>query len=148
MNMEIIKSKFEGYFILEKVIRAIREFFYAKSFHEVETPLLIPAVIPESYLEYFETYLLDRNRGRRKMFLSTSPEASLKKLLAFGVGNCFEITKSFRNTETGSLTHNPEFTILEWYRVGAQYMDLIKDCEALITHICRSLKISAINYQG
>src|SRR3989338_7361659 len=148
MNKTNIKSKFEGFFIREKVIRAIREFFYSQSFHEVETPILTPAVIPESYLEYFETYLLDRKRRRRKMFLSTSPEASLKKLLVLGIGNCFEITKSFRNTETGSYLHNPEFTILEWYRVGAHYLDIIKDCEELITHICRSLNISAINYQG
>lgn len=148
MNVDNIKSKFDKFFIREKVIRAIREFFYSQYFHEVETPILTPAVIPESYVEYFETYLLDRKRNRKKIFLSTSPEASLKKLLVLGIGNCFEITKSFRNTESGSMTHNPEFTILEWYRVGAQYMDIIKDCEALITHICRYLNISAINYQG
>src|SRR3989338_10309204 len=134
MNKEEIKSKFAGYFIREKVIRAIRDYFYSQSFHEVETPLLVPGVIPESYLESFKTTLITRNRKRKSMFLTTSPEASMKKLLAAGMGNCFEITKSFRNTETGSLTHNPEFTILEWYRVGVQYMEIIKDCEELISH--------------
>lgn len=52
-----------------------------------------------------------------------------------GLGNCFAITKSFRNMETNSRLHNPEFTILEWYRVGADYFDIMNDCEKLITSV-------------
>lgn len=143
----------EKYFVREKVIQAIREFFLLQQFHEVETPLLVSSVIPESYLDVFATNLKDRLGGNQKLFLTTSPEASIKKLLAAGIGNCFEITKSFRNGETGSKLHNPEFTILEWYRVGATYEDIMKDCEKLVTYINKKLKtknlrLNEINYQN
>ncbi len=124
-------------------MRAIRDFFYREKFHEVETPLLLPALIPESYLDVFETFLKDRHGNKKRVFLATSPEASIKKLLASGFGNCFEITRSFRNGETESTTHNPEFTILEWYRVGADYTKIMEDCEKLILHIYNKIKNSA-----
>lgn len=125
----------ERYGIREKVVRAIRSYFESQKFHEVETPLLISHPPAESYLDVFETTLLDRHRNPTKAYLSTSPEMPLKKLLAAGLGNCYALTKSFRNMETGSSTHNPEFTILEWYRVGADYFAIMKDCEALVDAI-------------
>ena len=118
----------ERYFIREKTIRAIRSFFESEQFHEIETPMLIPHPPAESYLEVFETKLLDRARHATPAYLSTSPEVSLKKLMVAGLGDCFSITKSFRNMETQSKTHNPEFTILEWYRVGSNYFDIMNDC--------------------
>lgn len=148
-------SLWQRYFVREKVIQAIREFFLKQHFHEVETPLLVSSVIPESYLEVFETHLLDRNRKKKRMFLTVSPEVSIKKLLAAGIGNCFEITKSFRNTETDSNLHNPEFTILEWYRVEATYKDIMEDCERLLVFIYKKLEgvkktdtDAIISYQG
>lgn len=123
------------YFVREKVITAIRTFFFNQGFHEVETPLLTGSLPPESYVDVFETTLLDRQRRPTRAFLPTSPEPFLKKLLVSGIGNCFSITKSFRNTEMQSKTHNPEFTILEWYRVGADYTDIMKDCEDLLIFI-------------
>lgn len=128
--------------IRDLILRSIRSFFWDRNFTEVETPLLVPAVIPESYLEYFRTELMDRNRKKKTMFLTTSPEASLKKLIAAGIGNCFEITRSFRNTETDSGTHNPEFTILEWYRVGVDYRRIMEDCESLVNHILERIQSS------
>lgn len=125
----------ERYFIREKVICAIRSFFEKEKFHEVETPVLISHPPAESYLDVFETKLLDRNRRETPCYLSTSPEVSLKKLMVAGLGNCYSITRSFRNMETQSKTHNPEFTILEWYRVGADYTDIMNECERLFTHI-------------
>ncbi|OIO12890.1 EF-P lysine aminoacylase GenX [Candidatus Gottesmanbacteria bacterium CG11_big_fil_rev_8_21_14_0_20_37_11] len=130
------KKLWDKFFLREKIIQAIRFFFIKNKFHEVETPLLVPWVIPESYLDVFETHLKDRNkRNIRKMYLTTSPEAYIKKLLVAGIGNCFEITKSFRNSETGSNLHNPEFTILEWYRIDADYFKILRDCENLILHL-------------
>ena len=129
----------QQYFMREKVIVAIRDFFLKEKFHEIETPLLASALPAESYLEVFETTLLDRHRKPKRAFLTASPEMFLKKLLVAGVGNCFSITKSFRNTEDLSHTHNPEFTILEWYRVGADYKDLMKDTEELFVHIYQHL---------
>jgi EF-P lysine aminoacylase GenX len=121
--------------IREKVVDAIRSFLKSAGFLEVTTPNLVPALPAESYYDVFETKLLDRQRNPSMRYLTTSPEVALKKLLVRGIGNCFEITKSFRNTETQSSTHNPEFTILEWYRVNADYMDVMKDCENLIMEI-------------
>ena len=145
------RDLWERYFTREKIIQAIRAFFQKEGFHEVETPLLIPAVIPESYHEVFTTTLLDRNRKTQRMFLATSPEASLKKLIAAGIGNCFEITKSFRNGETESDLHNPEFTILEWYRMDVGYEAIMRDCENLFLFIQGRLepkKITKRIYQG
>jgi lysyl-tRNA synthetase class 2 len=130
----------QKYFIREKVIRLIREFFVLNMFHEVETPLLVNSLIPESYLDNFSTILKNRYGKTKQMFLTASPEASLKKLLTAGIGNCFEITKSFRNGETHSSLHNSEFTILEWYRVGATYKNVMRDCEELVMYILNKLK--------
>lgn len=142
------------YFVREQVIRAIRSFFEDRQFHEVEPPLLIAHPPAESYLDVFETTLFDRKRAGVPAYLSTSPEVPLKKLMVAGIGNCFALTKSFRNMETHSNTHNPEFTILEWYRVGADYTDIMKDCEALLVHINSRLlqgtsrSFEALTYQG
>lgn len=123
------------YLVRENVITAIRVFFLNQKFHEIETPLLIANPPAESYLDIFETHLLDRQRSATKAYLSTSPEVPLKKLMVAGLGNCYSLSKSFRNMETHSVLHNPEFTILEWYRVGADYMDIMKDCEELLLFI-------------
>jgi elongation factor P--(R)-beta-lysine ligase len=123
------------YFIREQVLAATRRFFQDRSFHEVETPILIANPPAESYLEIFETKLLDRHRKSTSAYLATSPEAALKKLLVAGIGNCFALTKSFRNTETNSRLHNPEFTILEWYRTPATYLDIMDECEELVVFI-------------
>jgi len=133
----------DQYFVREKTIKAIRAFFDKQGFHEVETPILIAKPPAESYLDVFETTLLDRHRNLTCVYLSTSPEVPLKKLIVAGIGNCYSVTKSFRNTETQSKLHNPEFTILEWYRVGANYMDIASDCEKLLFALVPSLV-----YQG
>lgn len=148
----------ERYFVREKVLTAIRRFFLDRNFHEVETPYLTGSLPPESYLDIFETTLLDRHRNPKRAFLPTSPEPFLKKLLVAGIGNCFTIPKSFRNTEDMSHTHNPEFTILEWYRVKANYTDIMMDCEELLvfinTYLLRSrphhgtTRATTLHYQG
>ncbi|KKT37578.1 MAG: hypothetical protein UW37_C0012G0002 [Candidatus Gottesmanbacteria bacterium GW2011_GWA2_44_17] len=127
------------YLLRERVIKKIRSFFDERGFHEVETPMLIRHPPAESYLDVFETVLLDRHRNPTKAYLSTSPEVALKKLMVAGMGNCYSLTKSFRNTEAGDRLHNPEFTILEWYRVGATYTDIMKECEDLILHLLNTI---------
>lgn len=87
----------EKYFIREKVLSAIRAYFAREKFHEIETPILIAHPPAESYLDVFETYLLNRQRKATKAYLSTSPEVPLKKLIVAGLGNCYSLTKSFRN---------------------------------------------------
>ncbi|MCX8008536.1 MAG: EF-P lysine aminoacylase EpmA [Patescibacteria group bacterium] len=137
---------FDRYFIRERIIKNVRSFFDNQNFHEVETPILVEHPPAESYIEIFETALLDRNRNPYQAYLSTSPEVALKKLLVAGIGNCYAITKSFRNMETNSYLHNPEFTILEWYRVGANYKEIMNDCEELFFHLADFQK--TIQYQG
>lgn len=133
------------------ILRAVREFFWKEGFFEAETPLLTPTAIPASSLSLFETTMISRRKKTVPLYLATSPEASLKKLLAGGMGNCFEITRSFRNGETDSTTHNPEFTILEWYREGASYKTIMDDCERLFMHVCAAVSPipqSCVMYQG
>lgn len=136
----------ERYFIREHVLTAIRRFFLDRKFHEIETPYLTGSLPPESYLDIFETTLLDRHRRPTRAFLPTSPEPFLKKLLAAGIGNCFSMPKSFRNTEDNSMTHTPEFTILEWYRVQADYTDIMRDCEELLVFINTYLMRSKVDH--
>ncbi len=97
------------------LLRTVRQFFYDRDFVEVETPLLDAEVIPELHIEPIS---IDRDAmHRRVQYLQASPELHMKRLLAAGMGKIFQITRSFRNNERGPL-HNPEFTIVEWYRVG------------------------------
>ncbi len=140
-NPELLQK----YLIKEKVVDTIRDFFKNQGFHEVFTPILVPVPSIEPNLEVFETQLRTSKGLKRKGFLIMSPEFSIKKLLAAGVGNCFEITRCFRNEEEVSRLHNPEFTMLEWYRVGADYKNIMRDFENLFIKIIGKEKFE---YQG
>jgi len=133
------------YLVREKVVDTIRSFFKDQGFHEIFTPILVPVPSIEPNLEVFETQLRNSKGLKRKGFLIMSPEYAHKKLLAAGVGNVFEITRSFRNEEEASRLHSPEFTILEWYRVGADYFDVMNDFENLFLKIVGKDKLE---YQG
>jgi lysyl-tRNA synthetase class 2 len=135
----------EKYFVREKVIDTIRKFFKDRNFHEVFTPIIVPVPSIEPNLEVFETELRTSKGTKKRAFLISSPEYAHKRLLAAGVGNTFEITKSFRNEEEVSRLHSPEFTILEWYRVNANYFDIMNDFEDLFLNIVGKNKL---NYQG
>lgn len=140
----------EKYLMREKVVDAIRSYFKGINFHEVETPLLVKHPGTEPYLEVFETELKIQNQEPKQAFLLTSPELSMKKLLSAGFGSIFQICKSFRNEEGLSSFHNPEFTILEWYRVDADYTDIMSDFEQLMLHILKAVGNdgSSLTYQG
>src|SRR5258706_4691079 len=135
----------EKYLVREKVIDIIRKFFKDQNFHEVQTPTLVPIPSIEPNLEVFETELRTSKGERRDGFLIMSPEFSIKKLLAAGIGNCFEIAKCFRNDEEVSKLHSPEFTMLEWYRINADYKDIMNDFEQLFLKIVGKDKLI---YQG
>lgn len=130
----------QRYWVREKVIDAIRAYFKASGFHEAEVPLLLPAPSTEPFLEVFQTELKDDQGNKWQGFLPSSPEFALKKLLSAGSGSVFTITKSFRNGEGRSSRHNPEFTILEWYRTPGDYMDVARDFEGLMRFILKRLK--------
>lgn len=125
--------------IRETMIDAIRAFFKQNDFTEVSTPQLVLSPGTEPFLEVFETTLKIDNFPDRRAFLLTSPEYALKKLIAGGLGSCFEICKSFRNGEGISTTHNHEFTILEWYHVNGDYTNVMTDFELMVKAIALKL---------
>lgn len=130
------------------VLRAIREFFWNAGFLETETPQLVSLPSMEPYLEVFETTLLDDQRNAYRGFLTSSPEFAMKKLLSAGYENIFQVCKSYRNMEGWSSRHNPEFTILEWYRTNADYTEIMDDCEKLLAFIGQALGVETLTYQG
>ncbi len=108
-----------------RIIQSIRKFFIDRDYLEVETPVMIPSPAPEIYIDAVRA-----SRG----FLQTSPELCMKRLLSSGYSRIFQICKCFREGERGD-NHLPEFTMLEWYRTGANYLDMMEDCEALIRFV-------------
>jgi elongation factor P--(R)-beta-lysine ligase len=114
-----------------RVAAAIRRFFAERGFVEVETPALQVSPGLEPHLQAFATELTEPGEGKRRRYLHTSPEFAMKKLLVAGVPRLFQLAHCFRDGER-SPTHHPEFTMLEWYRAGASYRDLMADCEALL----------------
>ena len=121
-----------------KMIKDIRAWFESQEFDEVQTPILQLMPSPDTHIHAFETVQWGRNLkplGTRG--LHTSPEIAMKKLLTAGMEKIYQICPVFRNGEEGRL-HSPEFTMLEWYRVGEDYTSMMGDCESLI----KSLNIS------
>lgn len=116
----------EKHYIREQIIKIIREFFYKQQFHEVIPELLSPTLPAEPNLRPFIT---------SNLYLPLSPERGMKKLLAQGMGNCFALSKSFRNYERTGALHMREFIMLEWYRKGAEYTNIMTDMELLLSTI-------------
>jgi lysyl-tRNA synthetase class 2 len=107
----------------QAIMEAVRRFFIERDYLEVETPNRIPAPVPETHIDSFAS---------GDWFLHPSPEVCMKRLLAAGYERLFQICKCYREGERGA-RHLPEFTLLEWYRAGADYTDLMRDCEALLS---------------
>ena len=130
----------------------IRDFFVQQNFLEVETPIMTPIPGMEPYLTPFETKLnfpsVSNSQNKNlPVYLNTSPELQMKKLLGSNENfdNIFNLTKVFRNGEMDGPLHNPEFTMLEWYRKNANYTDLMKDCENLVLDLAQA---TSLTYQS
>jgi len=118
----------------------IRAFFEERSVLEVETPLLSQRTVTDPLLAAFESrYEAAGHNAYRPLYLQTSPEFAMKRLLASGVGSIFQITKAFRNGEVGR-HHNPEFTLLEWYREGFNLDALQDEVELLLTRLAQAFR--------
>jgi lysyl-tRNA synthetase class 2 len=114
-----------------RILAALRAFFASEGFVEVQTPALQVSPGLEPHLKAFATRLHDPRDGiARPRYLHTSPEFAMKKLVAGGMEKIWQLAPVFRDGERGA-THHPEFAMLEWYRAGATYRDLMEDCEAL-----------------
>ena len=108
-----------------ELLMNIREHFIDKGYLEVSTPSLSPYLIPEPTIKAFGTRFINEFEGSRDLYLIPSPEIFMKKLLAAGSGSIFQISSCFRNAEQLGDVHNPEFTMLEYYTVGADDRDSI-----------------------
>ena len=119
MNLDVLVAR-------AKIVSAIRRFFDDQGFVEVETAVRIPAPAPEEHIDCPPVV----GGG----YLRASPELQMKKLLAAGMDKIYQIGPCFREGEKGS-RHNPEFTMLEWYRRGANYLDIKRDLEGLLADL-------------
>nr|WP_110688014.1 EF-P lysine aminoacylase EpmA [Salinicola aestuarinus] len=114
-------------------IAVIRAFFAARDVLEVETPTLGHGGSTDAHLDSL-SLLATTSAGRERLWLQTSPEFAMKRLLAAGIGSIFQLARSFRDGEVGA-RHNLEFTMLEWYRPGLALDALIDECDALIRDV-------------
>src|SRR5215216_6448462 len=113
-----------------QITAAVRAWFAARDFVEIETAILQASPGNEAHLHAFATELIAPDASRTSLYLHTSPEFSAKKLLAAGEERLFSLAKVYRNRESGPL-HAPEFTMLEWYRVRVPYAQVMEDTIAL-----------------
>jgi elongation factor P--(R)-beta-lysine ligase len=112
-------------------VKALRTWFEAQGFIEVETAALQVSPGNETHLHAFATELIGNDGARRPLYLATSPEFAAKKLLAAGEEKIFTFAQAFRNREQGAL-HHPAFTMLEWYRAREPYERLMDDCAEIL----------------
>lgn len=131
------------------IVADIRVFFAARGFLEAETPTVVAHPGMEPHLDPFRTTLLRHDGASFEACLITSPEYAMKKLLAAGLPRIFEITRCYRNGEPWDGSHNPEFTMIEWYRANADYRALMKDTEELAAELAvKTAGGTRIRYRG
>lgn len=129
------------------IIRAIRDFFWQQNFLEVETPTILRLPGQEPYLSPMKLDVHDETGRLYKGYLHTSPEYTMKKYLAAGFEKIFFIGKVFRDQESFGGTHNPEFTMIEWYKTQADVYTLMDDVENLLKWLEKKIKKLNSNFQ-
>lgn len=132
-------DRYKKYLAIEE---KVNKFLKNRGYLKIDLPILSPALIPEAYLEIFETEFLYFNK-KEKLYLTPSPELFLKRLLAYGIGDCYYLGKSFRNSDPPSTLHSFEFTMLEFYKMGVSYMDIAEEVLLMLRSISPK-----IVYQG
>ncbi len=131
-----------------KVVETIRHFFVQRDFLEVETPILQISPGLEPHLKAFKTELVEPfGQADQTMYLHTSPEFTMKKLLAAGLPKIFQMARVFRNEER-SRRHHPEFVMLEWYRSQADYTRLMDDTIELVRACAQACNVSVLKENG
>jgi lysyl-tRNA synthetase class 2 len=130
-----------------RIARAVRGWFEAKDFVEVETAALQVSPGNEAHLHAFATDAVSIDGRRAPLYLRTSPEFACKKLLAAGEPRIFDFARVWRNRERGAL-HSPEFTLLEWYYAGAPYEVLMNDCGELVALAAETAGVATLSFRG
>lgn len=147
MKIQTRIENLKNYQIYLQVEKVVHEFLQKKGYLKVNLPVLSPALIPESYLEVFETEFTYFDK-KEKLYLTSSPELFLKRLLAYGIGNCYYLGKSFRNSEPSSSLHSFEFEMLEIYKVGFNYLQLAEEVLEMLRYINKKIQNSEIKNQN
>ncbi|MCG9704539.1 elongation factor P--(R)-beta-lysine ligase [Photobacterium damselae] len=130
-----------------KLIAAIRQFFYQRDVLEVDTPAMSQATVTDIHLHTFKTEFVGPGFADGQiLYLMTSPEFHMKRLLSAGSGAIYQICKSFRNEESGRY-HNPEFTMLEWYRPDFDHHQLMDEMDELLQLILGCQQAERMSYQ-
>jgi elongation factor P--(R)-beta-lysine ligase len=130
-----------------KIVAALRAWFAANDFIEVDTGVLQVSPGNETHLHAFATALAAPDGAASPLYLRTSPEFACKKLLAAGERRIVEFAKVFRNRERGAL-HAPEFTLIEWYRAGEPYAALMTDCAAILREAAQASGTWHFSFRG
>ncbi|MBS0411682.1 MAG: EF-P lysine aminoacylase GenX [Proteobacteria bacterium] len=130
-----------------RIKTAIRAWFEARDFTEVEAAALQVSPGNEAHLHAFATEAIGPAGERTPLYLHTSPEFAAKKLLAAGERRIFDFARVWRNRERGPL-HHPEFTMLEWYRAEEPYETLMEDCAALLALAARTAGTTMFRFRG
>src|ERR1700720_956199 len=128
------------------IVTALRAWFAARGFLEVEAAILQVSPGNEAHLHAFATELVTPAAQHSRLYLATSPEFACKKLLAAGEPRIFEFARVFRNRERGAL-HHPEFTMLEWYRAREPYDTLMADGAALLALAARAVDARQFSFR-
>ena len=127
------QASFDALRLRARLYQSIREFFTQRDVLEVDTPSLSFATTTDPNIHSFKTvFYRDGEPSGQALYLITSPEFHMKRLLAAGSGSIYQLCRVFRQSELGT-QHNPEFTMLEWYRVGMDYQELMKEVAELVT---------------
>lgn len=129
------------------ITRALRDWFAEQGFVEVETPVLQRSPGNEVHLHAPRTELMGPDGAKRARYLRTSPEFACKKLLAAGEPKIVEFARVFRDRERSDL-HLPEFTMLEWYRAGAGYDEVMADCVVAIATAAQAVGAREFSFRG
>ena len=130
-----------------RILAGLREYFRTEGFVEVDTAQLQISPGNETHLHGVRADLRDDTGAARRRYLATSPEFAMKKLLAAGETKIFSFARVFRDREV-SRTHAPEFTMLEWYRVGAPYEALMADCHAILCAAADGAGTKRLRHRG
>jgi lysyl-tRNA synthetase class 2 len=140
-----IKQNKDNLILRSKIIKLIRNFFEQEGFLELDPPTILKYPDSEPHLTPIAVQIQNEQQNKYTAYLHTSPEYTLKKALAGGFQKIFAITHCFRNNESFGGTHNPEFTMIEWYRTNENFEKIMDDSEKLFKFISKETKISRID---